>query len=426
MAEWLTFGTTAYGSLNGQPYERIYGFPEGGQFALSYRIGSETNLAAHVGKVLRAVDAEGAFNQMWVDVSPVVTVYAAVGATKSPIATSVTLQYERSFPMNNKWRINVPDTTIPLGLFRAGAGKVNTNQWAGIGTSSFISLVPAADAAGQRPHIARIRYLMSPKPRWIGNAPADLVQGDTTKTVDMYVAYTDGTPVVGLRLRVTSTERKLVFGLDGTQYVVSVFTDSNGRVSVPVRNLLGGSDAVLVTVDDMRCEADYFDPPLSAVFPINAQATTVGGRDCVVLPARPEIPYKPAVTTESMSLAWNAGAYSQLELEGDCEIVITNQQAVVGAVLGFVSNTDDVTNFKRMTHGFYFTSSAGGRLRYQIMESGRAIGSAYNYAAEVLRVQRIGSVVRYMAGAAVVYTSRVPLTGPLRVGCSLFATGDSV
>ena len=43
-----------------------------------------------------------------------------------------------------------------------------------------------------------------------------------------------------------------------------------------------------------------------------------------------------------------------------------------------------------------------------------------------MRVQRIGTMVRYLSGATIIHTSRVPLTGPLRVGCSLFASGDSI
>lgn len=426
MADWFNFGTTAFGSLSGQPYERIYAFPDAPQIALSYRFGSESALASHVGKVIRAIDAAGDFDRMWVDVSPIVTVYAGRGATRQPFAFPVTLQIARpNNQPNNKWEVNVPDTTIPLGLLRAGAGGINTNQWAGLSTSSFVVL-HESDAGGRRPNIARARYLLSPKPRWLANTPTALVEGDTSNRFEVLIQYPDGTPVAGLQLMVYSSDQKVVFGT-GSAYSVLALTDSSGRISLPVRAIAGGADAINLRLVDTRCDIDYFDPPLTGVYPINAQATTVGGRSCVVLPARPEVQYKPEVRTESMSLAWNAGAYSQLELDGDCEIVITDQQAVIGAVLGFVRGIeDDVTNYALKSHGFYFSTTQTGRLQYQVMESGKAIGPMRTHAGEVLRVQRIGTMVRYLSGDTITHTSRVPLTGPLRVGCSLFASGDSI
>lgn len=425
MSNWYSFGSTSFGSVGGAPYERVVVFPPGQQFAMSYRIGAETLLAKYPGQVIRAIDCAGSFNGMWVDGSPIITVRAAPGATKQAYAASVALQLGATWPTNNNWAINVPDATVPIGLMRTGAGQVNTNQWAGLSTSSFV-VVEQNQAEGLNPLISRLRYLLSPKPRWVGGPPADLVQGGPAKLFTVLIQYPDGTPVVGLALRLQSEGRGVVFG-DGTSYVAEAMTDSNGRIAVPVRALTGQPDVIILDLIDPRCAAEYFDPPLTGVFPINAQTTTVGGRQCVVLPAIPPVPYAPEVVTESLSFDWDAGAYSQLELDGDCEIVLTEMLPVVGAVVGFVNTTEDVTNYARITHGIYFNSSQNGQLRYQIMESGRAIGAAFRYYdGDEIRLQRVGAAVRYVVNGAAVYNSRAALTGPVRTGCSLFATGDSI
>lgn len=52
---------------------------------------------------------------------------------------------------------------------------------------------------------------------------------------------------------------------------------------------------------------------------------------------------------------------------------------------------------------------------------------ATNYAPDVqFEIRRVGDVVSYWYGGALVYTSRVRSTGELSVGSALYATDDMV
>lgn len=421
MANWFSFGAIPYISLNGAPYVRAYGAPAGVNIGYSWRVGAESLLSKFSGQVIRAIDCAGVFAGLHSDLYAPITVRAAAGATALQYSVSLTT---KPLPDTNAWTINVPDTTIPLGLMRSGAGLVETNQWAGIVTSSFLQSGEAA-GVGRLPDVYRHRLLLSAKPRWIATAPSALVENGAAEPFTVVVQYPDGTPVAGLRVTLRSEAGNVLFGA-GSALSVTTQTDSVGRINIPVRSRNGQPDAIVLAVDDARCMADYFEPPLQGVFPVNAQTTTVGGRQCVVIPAIPTQPYVPQVVTETLSFAWDAGAYSIEEREGDCEIVLTDLAPVVGAVIGFVTTAENVVDFKRITHGLYFTTSQAGQLQYQVMESGRAMGAQRLYDGAALRLQRSGTAVRFVAGTAVFYTSRTPLAGPVRAGCSLFATGDTI
>ena len=427
MAEWHSVGVLQYGSLNGSNFVRIGDFPEGMAFALSYRFGKPNSLEAKRGFVVRAIDFAGDFDQMTSDVTTSMSITAARGATKLAYGVTIALQQERDDRRvaNNKWEINVPDTSVPIGLLREGAGQVNTNQWAGSSTASFVVL--SFGPYGRQPNIARQRLLVSPKPQWNASAPESLTEGQPGM-VRVVVQYPGGEPVVGLTLRFNTVNEAVGFLVDGQVLFNRVTaTDSNGVVELPLAVLTDDDAAVVVSLADPRCENDYFSPPFGAVLPINAQTAMVGGRQCVVIPPVPEQPFVPSVSTQVPTFEWNAGAYSLVEESGDCEIVITEQARVVGAVLGFVQTTDDVEDYTRVSHGFYFSTGPSNFPQYQVIENGQLRTPVIEYTpATTFRIQRAGGRVAYLVDDAKVYTSRTPLIGPVRAGCSLFGTGDTV
>ena len=427
MAEWHSIGVFMYGSINGAAFDRAYNFPEGNSFALSYRFGKDSLLNAKRGQVIRAIDFAGDFDRMATDLTGNITVFAGVGATRQRYGVTIPLQGQRDNPRvaNNQWAINVPDTSVPIGLLRQGAGDVNTNQWAGASTSAFVVLT--FGPTGRKPNLARQRYYVSPKPQWNAAAPSALTQGQSGQA-SVTVRYPDGEPVAGLRLRFhTENERVALIVAGQATFSHVVDTDSQGVASLPLTVLDTGASAVYIDLADERCDVEYFDPPFGAVLPLNAQTAMVGGQLCVVIPPVPEKPRVPSTYEEVATFQWDAGAYSYIEESGDCEITITEQSAVVGAVVGFVQTTENVEDYTRISHGFYFSTGATGAPIARVVEFGRAITTptAYNTATE-FRIQRAGNQVTYIIDGEKIYSSRVPLAGPVRAGCSLFGTGDSV
>lgn len=154
---------------------------------------------------------------------------------------------------------------------------------------------------------------------------------------------------------------------------------------------------------------------------------------CVTYPA---VPYKPATPptpptppwVESRPrYGWDAGANSRQELDGDVFVRFT-QPVVVGVVTGFTHNPDAVPDPTRISHGFYFyTDAARGQSYVQVYEAGITRGGRMvHYPEDEFRIQRVKGEVSYWCGGERVYTSATPSTGPVRVGTSLFATGDQV
>ena len=148
---------------------------------------------------------------------------------------------------------------------------------------------------------------------------------------------------------------------------------------------------------------------------------------CTTVPAVEAVEGAPAYVKKVPVYAWNAGANSTAELDGDVELVFT-QEPAVGVVIGFTQDRISVTSRSRVTHGFYFHyDNAGAAPVCQIIEGGRTLTAQLPHSRDTeWKVQRIGSTVRYIADDVVVLTSASPSVGTLSVGCALYATGDTV
>lgn len=150
---------------------------------------------------------------------------------------------------------------------------------------------------------------------------------------------------------------------------------------------------------------------------------------CISYPevlAKPAVPASPGRTETSVLQQWgDAGANSVTSQDADCVCTFTMGR-VGGAVIGLTHNTDDPGDRTRMSHALYFRT-AGSALRFSVMESGigRTVEQEYS-AGDEFKVMRAGTGVSYWHNGSRVYASQVPSTGTLRVGCSLFASGDKI
>lgn len=429
MAEWYNIGVQAFGSLNGAPYSKAGSFPTGQQFSYAYRFGKPENLNSRRGMVIRAMYFVGEFDNLRVDGMPYINISAGVGACKQLYGTSIPVPAGTSGAAGKApWALEIFDSTVPIGLLRQGAGDPNTNQWAGVSTNGFVVLLQGPTAVNNKPTLSNSVYLLSPKPTWAVTHPVALTQGQTGQRIQLRVAYPDGEAVNGLRMRFTCADNALSLFTGGSWVSqVYAYTDSNGNIDIPVRANSTSGSAVIMELDDPRCELDYFSPPLSATLGINAASAVVGGRTCVVLPPIAPTPYKPAVEVLKPTYAWDAGATSITNESGDAVLTCVDMVRCVGAIVGIAPTQGNDADRTRITHGFYFFTGSNGAPRAQAVERGQARGPVVTYGVDTyFEIQRVGDRVSYLVDGGVIYRSTVPSTGTVWAACALYAPGDSV
>ena len=138
-------------------------------------------------------------------------------------------------------------------------------------------------------------------------------------------------------------------------------------------------------------------------------------------PAKPATPATPAKVVTTATSAWDAGANSEAVEAGDCECVFTMKQ-VSGVRIGFTSLPEAVPGLSRLSHSLHFSGRS-----FQVLEAsiGRNAAAPFTDGDE-FRIRRVGSTVSYIHNGSTVYTSAVPSTGEVRVGCALYASGDYI
>ena len=145
-------------------------------------------------------------------------------------------------------------------------------------------------------------------------------------------------------------------------------------------------------------------------------------------PGRAAVPATPAVYNTDFRDGWNTGGNSIGVIDGDLHTVF--QPAILGAgAVGFFNARTDVTRFDNLTHAYYFdTSPLTGVTRYTVMERGVQMRPWATYIpTDSFEIVRSGpGTVVFNVNAVAVYTSPVPLYGPVRVGNALFRGGDGV
>ena len=428
MANWHDMGVTDYATLNGAPYARFYSFPQFSQIAVGFRVGRTDRLASREGEVIRGVDYRGYFLNMRNDF------YGSTDLTVAPgaMAQAVRVNVPRTAPgtignLRDPFDIQVAPTPIPLGLFRPGCGDVNSNNWAGLGSAGIIVLDQLVPPSAEL-HVGTARLYTSPKPQWTLTAPNDLTVGQTDRTVRLLVAYSDGEAVPSLRVRfeAQTPDFEIQFGSSWAMSGLA-FTDSNGVIELPIRALTGNASALRVETADARTMADFFNPPLNQVLPINNVASVQGGRNCVTLPPIAAVPRVPARRVHTPDLGWNSSANSITTVEGNAEMTLNDMGLCIGAIVGFTTDRES-TEPARIEHGFYFHTNARGRRVVDVYERGQTKGvQLLDYVPEdVFRITRAEGSVSYFLNGEKLYTSTQPSTGELSLAEALYATGDGV
>lgn len=143
--------------------------------------------------------------------------------------------------------------------------------------------------------------------------------------------------------------------------------------------------------------------------------------------AEPEVLPSPMRVVYDNVFAWDAGANSIDELDGDVAVQLTMDRAI-GVVVGFTAGRDrDLNDLTRVSHGLYFHQSEGGRMQACAMERGRRVTAARLYDRDdIWIVRRAGSVVEYVHNSVSFHRSQVHSTGPVLVGCAIFGSGDFI
>lgn len=147
---------------------------------------------------------------------------------------------------------------------------------------------------------------------------------------------------------------------------------------------------------------------------------------CVTYPAVPPVPGIPARVLLQDVAAWDAGAVGGDDTDGNLELRLSGVPQCAGAVIGLAA-TEMVTAPAQLSHAFYFHTGADGMPLVSAMENGiaRARLSGYTLDTEFV-LQRIEGVVRLLLDGSVRFTFRSASTGPIHVGCALYATGDAL
>lgn len=147
---------------------------------------------------------------------------------------------------------------------------------------------------------------------------------------------------------------------------------------------------------------------------------------CINYPAVAYQAARPASVSYANDYGWNAGANSIDSQTGDCELAWTMELAI-GVVCGLASSRADVTDFSRITHGWFFDTDSAGAPRARVVESGQLLGGAFGYDATTLfKVRRIAGIVTYWLGADLLRTSTEASVGEVWAGCALYASGDTI
>lgn len=160
---------------------------------------------------------------------------------------------------------------------------------------------------------------------------------------------------------------------------------------------------------------------------------TQGGTCKVVMfagfPGAPAIPAQPEVDDIDYREGWNAGATSIDSLDGDVHTVFSVDIHAAG-IVGFCANRADVTDFRKISHGFYFDRDPmTGSRRCAVMEAGGVIGAWFACAVDdvfEIRRETDQGTVTYKVHDTAIYVSPKPLFGAVQVGTSLYMAGDEV
>lgn len=324
------------------------------------------------------------------------------------------------------------ESQIPLGLMRPMVGEMDPGTFPG-GIVTAIGMVqnPGFMGPAMAARFTRLDVLVNERPTWSLNAKANMTaRGNDGGNVEFRAFHPGGEGISGLRVRIASANRCLSFQSGGAwANEVTLLTNSTGRIVVPVRPDLPGSDQIVVTSVDTPYVGGIFQPTLAATRGVQiANPSSGSGVVCTVIPAQQYRAGSPARIDRNSVLSWNAGANSIAEVEGDARLAFSGVGAVVGAVLGITDTRDAPEDVNRITHGFFFGVDSRGLPSYQLFEAGQILTEREGYTpATAFRLERAGGVVRYYVDDELIYTSTAPNeANTIYAACAVYASGDTL
>ena len=383
-----------------------------------WRIGTPAQIEALAGLAIRGWTITGSVSG---PIRSPIELLAFNGCAYPPPQATLTAS-NRNFSMLRA------ESVAPIGVVTAiGGHLVDSPDWIGLQTTGYVTRRESDSVPF--PIMGEFTVLVSPKPHWTHTAPATLdVAAEAIVTVT--IAYADGQRVNGLDLQLLAGGRSEVRGASGGFGPAAIArTNVNGIATFRVRGLTAGNESLtLATSPHIAFAESPYTPAFPATIPIQIRApiVLVPGH-CYTVPGQPYIAPIPDRYEPEPIRAWDAGANSVDELDGDVSLRFDTSNAV-GVVLGLTQDRDleDIGTLARITHGFYFHTTAAGQPVFQIIEAGKTVTPvAPHDAAEEFEVRRVQGVVLYFKDAVKLYQSRVPSTGMVSAGSALYATGDT-
>lgn len=392
--------------------DRVLTLPSGAPAAQVY-VANRTSIAVLAGKVLRGATLSGVLRNVlpgmvvslrWNGVDAVIGAEAADGGGRVQIPFSITLAQRGA----------------PYMLYASAPNEVNSGMLVSI-IHPDNGTIPAG--AYVTVHSSTIYY--SAKPSFSLEVPEEVAVGEEVEAV-LRVQYLGGDLVDGQRVTMRNSTGAVGLSFNGSPAAneIAPTSDGNGEIRFTIVGARAAGDAISATAT----VPDLFSPALNVVRPINGAGME---GDCVVVPAAPEIPSTPGYLVYTPQLAWDAGARSVEQLDGDVELSFT-MGAVIGAVVGLCA-IDTATSGVReeISHGFYMFIDGGNPQQLQVYERGERVGAVASYeSTDTFYIRRIGDRVIYSleAGGVVLfrYASSTPLAGPVEVLSALYASGDMV
>lgn len=437
---------------------------------IQWRLGGDPSINQHVGKVVRGIRVRGAITTGG-DSAMVMTVLNNIAETALALSippqnlldlAPVPAGMAAGARYNFDWRVD--RTALPIGSLNADSQWWNAagSSYGGVRTVQPVDLVANAAGGGKimRASPGVVQLLVSDPPTATLDVAPQLFVG---QSVPAYATLSypgfENDPVEGIEVSLSASPGTQV-GLSpqgAFGAIARTTTNVEGKAFFWVKGVSGGSGQLLM---DIAGDAPVRDPmhstvgftqrdvvsqvsrsmayvrglfqtplPIRTAMTVFADPVPPNPGQCATYPEIPGVPGIPPRTEVSDDYGWNSGANSLLEVEGDFELRFDEMEGgAVGAVIGVMpAIRENQGDYTRVTHGFYFTKTAGGTSQVSIIESGRTVAGPMSYPLDgVFTLQRIGTSIIYMVEGGFQYTSLRALEGTAMAATSLFATSDQV
>lgn len=364
------------------------------------------------------------------------------------------------------------DTTLPLNFL--GTSDLDFDAFGGAFVLFPAQLKQNTDsglteiASTMDARFTRLRVLVDDRPTWKVAAPKHVGLGLIASTpIKVTLTYPSGEPVIGETVRIstggarvllatgassqfrawaqgtTNSSGQVTFRVQGTGQGVAAIEIINGRTDLQGQqqgiygNLYSPPLFGAINIDvyggpvspDPDEEPDFPPPPFDPDAPRQPEeppVVTPGETICTTYPAVEAIQHVPPRTVATPVNAWDAGANSVDELEGDVRTAFSLDSKVVGLAVGFVDHRDDVQDYARLMLGVLVSQDAGGNQRFRIMEYGRFRTGFFEYVGGEIEIRRVQGAMSVWYDGTRLYQGTETYNGALLVGSSLYSTGDSI